>query len=261
MQIAIITPSSPCNPEAFEQGLDILRTWGHTILQSPNCQRAPFRYLAGTTDERLAELQWAMESPADLILAGRGGFGAHHLLPQTTAMLASHPEKALMGFSDITALHQLWLQAGFTAIHGPNVTTLAKLEPESLAITKNFLENFAPSANHEGQPLLGGNLAMLASLAGTPYLYNPNRPHRLFLEDVGERPYRLDRLLQQLLLSGYFEQVTQVFLGEFKDCEPVGEADYTALDVVIEFFNAQHIPCTTGFPTGHGSVNHPIILG
>ncbi len=273
MEIAIITPSSPCKKEAFAAGLDILKSWGHTPLLSPLAARAPQRYLAGSREERLKELNWALTSSAPFIMAARGGYGLHQLLPYLDNEAIAAAGKPLMGFSDITALHQVWLKNGAPVYHGPNVTTLAKLDEESLRRTRALLAGAPEWPNlpeitvdladdAEGDlELIGGNLAMLASLMGTPYLYRPHGSAVLFLEDVGEAPYRLDRLLHQLYLGGYFAPVKLVLLGEFVSCDPESAAGYKALDVLLEFFAEIAIPALAGFPSGHGVTNYPICLG
>jgi muramoyltetrapeptide carboxypeptidase len=229
--------------------------------------------LAGSREERLAELDWALNSSAPFIMAARGGYGVHQLLPYLNKKAIAAAAKPLMGFSDITALHKMWLLAGAPVYHGPNVSTLYKLDEKSLKYTAALLSgqdvvkeiiadfNAKITAPYVPNCLLGGNLAMLASLAGTPYLYKPAEKFTLFLEDIGEAPYRLDRLLQQLLLCGYFAPVERVFLGEFVGCDPDAAAGYKAIDVLKEFVAELDIPAFAGFPTGHGEVNYPLFLG
>ena len=270
MEIAIIMPSSPCKKEALTAGIDILKSWGHTPLLSPLAARPARRYLSGSREERLNELNWALDSSAPFIMAGRGGYGIHQLLPYLPEEKIRALAKPLMGFSDITALHQVWLKNGAPVYHGPNVSTLYKLDEESLRRTEALLSG-APKwpelppeflADRHGEyELIGGNLAMLASLAGTPYLYKPQKKAILFLEDIAEAPYRLDRLLHQLWLSGYFAPVEFVLLGEFVNCDPPEDAGYSALDVLLEFFAEIARPALAGFPSGHGVTNYPICLG
>jgi muramoyltetrapeptide carboxypeptidase len=175
----------------------------------------------------------------------------------------------VIGFSDITALHQLLQRQGLVSIHGPNLTQLSRVDGQAQARLFEVLESAAPAAELTGVetyvtgmaegPLVGGNLSVLTRLLGTPFLA-PLEGAVLLLEDVGERPYRLDRMWTHLALAGVFRQVRGIVLGEFTGCEEK-EADFSSADVLRELAAATGLPCAAGFPIGHGTRNQPLPLG
>ena len=179
------------------------------------------------------------------------------------------PAKPVIGFSDITALHQALQRQRLVSIHGPVLTQLSRLDAPTHARLFDLLESTAPAAELAGLetyvdgsaegPLLGGNLSVLTRLLGTPFLA-PLEGAILLLEDVGERPYRLDRMWTHLALAGVFRQVRGIVLGEFTGCEEK-EADFSSADVLRELAVATGLPCAAGFPIGHGARNQPLPLG
>jgi muramoyltetrapeptide carboxypeptidase len=177
--------------------------------------------------------------------------------------------QAIIGFSDITALHQ-WRQShGLVSIHGPVLTQLGRLGRSTSERLFSLLESDAPAAPLRGTatfvegiaegPLLGGNLSMFTRLLGTPFMPDLEGAILVF-EDVGERPYRLDRMWTHLELAGVFRQIKGIALGSFTHCEE-RDASYNSVDVLRDLAVATGLPCATGFPIGHGDVNEPVPLG
>jgi len=177
--------------------------------------------------------------------------------------------QAIIGFSDITALHQ-WRQShGLVSIHGPVLTQLGRLGRPTSERLFSLLESDAPAAPLRGTatfvegiaegPLLGGNLSMFTRLLGTPFMPDLEGAILVF-EDVGERPYRLDRMWTHLELAGVFRQSKGIVLGSFTHCEE-RDASYNSVDVLRDLAVATGLPCATGFPIGHGDVNEPVPLG
>jgi muramoyltetrapeptide carboxypeptidase len=174
-----------------------------------------------------------------------------------------------VGFSDITGLHAALQAAGRVSIHGPVVTQLATQPPGVVERLFRLLEDSAaPPAALAGTPvvggvaegpLLGGNLSLLTRLLGTPWLPDLDGAV-LLLEEVSERPYRIDRMWTHLRLAGVFERVRGLALGEFTQCEEP-EGDYTLGDVVRDLAAETGLPCVAGLPIGHGAVNVPVALG
>lgn len=269
-RVAVVAPAAPFERDAFEAGLRILAERYHPLFDERLFTRT--RYLAGDDARRLDELTAALTDDAvKAVFAARGGYGSLRLLPKLWAKLgaAGFRPKPVVGFSDITALHGSLQAAGWVSMHGPVVTQLGAQPREVAERLFHLLESAASPAPPltgtplvggvaEG-PLVGGNLSVLTRLLGTPYC-PPLRGAVLLLEDVGERPYRLDRMWTHLGLAGVFERVRGIALGEFTDCEEP-EADYGSADVLAELARETGLPCLGGLPIGHGPVNLPVPLG
>ena len=266
-RVAVIAPASSFDRASFESGLALIGARYEVHYRPGIFER--HRYLAGSDSRRLEELTDALLDPAIRgVFCARGGYGATRLLARLAAVRSAAP-KPLVGFSDITALH-LWLQSrGVVSIHGPVLTQLGRLPAETLQRLFHLLESSAPppalSASDtyvpgvaEG-PLLGGTLSVVTRLLGTPYMPSLEGAI-LLLEDVGERPYRLDRMWTHLELAGVLGQVRGIALGSFTNCEEK-DADYSAADLLRELAEASGLPCAAGFPIGHGAANEPVPLG
>lgn len=265
-RVAAVAPAGPFDQSALEAGLAVLGE-RYAVHYEPGIF-ARHRYLAGSDARRLAELTAALADPqVKAVFCARGGYGALRLLEGLEG--ARPGRKPLIGFSDITALHA-WLQRdGMISIHGPVLTQLGKLDARTHERLFALLESDVPAAPLQGSqtyvpgvaqgPLLGGTLAVLSRLLGTPFLPRLEGAI-LLLEDVGERPYRLDRMWTHLSLAGVFRQVRGIALGSFTGCEE-REAAYSSGDVLRELARATGLPCAAGFPLGHGERNEPVPLG
>jgi muramoyltetrapeptide carboxypeptidase len=266
-RVAVIAPASAFDRASFESGLALVGARYDVHYRPAIFERR--RYLAGSDDRRLGELTEALLDPAIRgVFCARGGYGATRLLARLAALAPATP-KPLVGFSDITALH-MWLQSrGVMSIHGPVLTQLGLLPEATRQRLFHLLESSAPApaltasdtyvAGVAEGPLLGGTLSVVTRLLGTPYLPSLEGAI-LLLEDVGERPYRLDRMWTHLELAGVLGQVRGIALGSFTNCEE-RDADYRAADVLRELAQATGLPCAAGFPVGHGAVNEPVPLG
>jgi len=266
-RVAVIAPASAFDRASFESGLALIGARYDVHYQPAIFERQ--RYLAGSDARRLAELTDALLDPAIRgVFCARGGYGATRLLERLRSVRLTSL-KPLVGFSDITALH-LWLQSlRIISIHGPVLTQLAQLPATTRERLFELLESPSPApalraidtcvAGVAEGPLLGGTLSVVTRLLGTPYLPSLEGAI-LLLEDVGERPYRLDRMWTHLELAGVFKQVRGIALGTFTNCEEK-DADYGAADVLRELAVATGLPCAAGFPIGHGALNEPVPLG
>ena len=264
-RVAIVAPAGPFEREAFESGLAALQPRYRVEFQAGLFQR--YRYLAGDDSRRLDELRGALRDPQiKAVFCARGGYGAMRLLPHLEALRSPKP---LVGFSDITALH-LWLQQqGVVSLHGPVVTQLGRQSEALRQRLFALLESSAPASPLSGTdtyvrgkvegPLIGGNLSVLSRLLATPYL-PPLEGAVLLLEDVGERPYRLDRMWTHLALAGVFRNVRGIVLGSFSGCDEP-DADYTSAEVLRGLAEQTGLPCAAGFPIGHGELNEAVPLG
>ncbi|MFM8967854.1 MAG: LD-carboxypeptidase [Vulcanococcus sp.] len=282
-RVQLAAASSALAPEAqarLESGMAVLNGWGLQVEPHP----APLRqwgYLAGRDAQRRADL----DPRAPLVACLRGGWGAARLLegdPRAGATAAGDPHW-LLGFSDVTSL--LWARqaVGITGgIHGPMVTTLAAEPSWSQERLRQLLFGQpAPALAGEGWnpgvaegPLLVGNLTVATHLLGTPHLPDL-RGAVLVLEDIGEAPYRLDRMLTHWRLSGALEQLAGLGFGRFSDCEPerdapdaesegegVGVGETVTVEQVLRERSADlGIPVLGGLAVGHGPGNGALPLG
>lgn len=268
--VAVIAPAGPFDRESFEAGVAVIAQ-RYRVQYDPGIFQQQ-RYMAGDDRRRLAELtQVLADRSIRGIFCARGGYGTMRLLqklqPQRAATAA--PAQPLIGFSDITALHQ-WRQShGIVSIHGPVLTQLGRLGRPTSERLFSLLESYTPAKPLHGTttfvegiaegPLLGGNLSVFTRLLGTPFM-PALEGAVLLLEDVGERPYRLDRMWTHLELAGVFRKVSGIALGSFTHCEE-RDAPYSSQDVLRELAVATGLPCATGFPIGHGDINEPVPLG
>jgi muramoyltetrapeptide carboxypeptidase len=263
--VAVVAPAGPFDRASFEAGLDVLRRRYDVVHGDGLFSKE--RYLAGSDQRRLLELQGALDDPSvRAVFAARGGYGTLRLLPMLR--LPKEP-KLLVGFSDVTALHAWFQREGRVSVHAPVITQLGRQAPDSQQRLFSVLESTAPVAPLPGARtlvsgtaeglLVGGNLAVFTRLLGTPYL-PPLDGSILLLEDVGERPYAVDRMWTHLRLAGVFERVKGIALGAFTQCEEK-DATYSSQDVLLGLAEETRLPCAQGFSVGHGDVNLALPLG
>ena len=271
-RVALIAPSGPLRP-ASELDFAVAQAkslgWDPVIGTSV---LAEMGYLAGTDQQRLSDINAALRDDAiDGIWCVRGGYGAIRLLDGLdTGAMRRHP-KSLIGYSDITALHAAFVDAAdVVCFHGPTarapLTTFSRKSLTQAVIAHRDPCGAAPSARAlrpgraEGR-LVGGNLALLASLAGTPYA--PDYTDAiLVLEDVGETTYRIDRMLHQLALSGAMNRLSGIAFGHFTDGTPASDITSRALDdVLLEAADRAGVPAVAGIPLGHIEDQWTIPLG
>jgi muramoyltetrapeptide carboxypeptidase len=227
-------------------------------------------YLAGPDDRRLAELTEALSDPdARAVIAARGGYGLARIVPALDAARLRDRPRWIVGFSDVTALHVESQRAGVASIHADNVAGLgradaaahgrffAALETPELARTFDGLSVWRGGCA-EG-PLTGGNLTLLFACAAAGRLRVPTGSV-LFIEDVGEAPYRVDRMLTALTTSGALDGLAGVLVGDFTDAPP-GRYGVPMESVLRERLAMLGVPVLAGFPAGHGARNEPLHLG
>jgi muramoyltetrapeptide carboxypeptidase len=282
--VALFFPSSHTGRNGgaqVESALAILAEWKLRPLALPEPPRRHL-YLAGTDAERAKEFQRLYTDPAvKALFAARGGYGAARLLPHLDAgRIAAAPPKAVVGMSDVVALFSyLHTVAGVSVLHASCLAAASlatsPLRTETLADLHAWLFGppparpygctllHAPAGGGSGTApvaarLLGGNLAVLASLLGTPWAPE-TAGCLLFLEDVNEQPYRVDRYLTQLRQAGRLDGVAGVVFGHMQNCdsEPPGLLD----DVLRDLFAGAPYPVATGLEAGHGPRNRALPLG
>ncbi len=266
-RVAVVAPCGPYPEARFAEGVRIATEAGYS-LDIPAGMLQTHRYLAAPDAVRLAQLQAALDSTThDAIWIARGGYGLTRLLPHLRTDRC-HP-KPVIGFSDATALLAwLWRMQWPHLIHGPVVNSLPITSDDARADLFRQL-NDARDRQFDVRPLASGraegvllaaNLSLLAALCGTPWQLDV-REAILIVEDIGEAPYRIDRLLTQLLQAGGLAGVRALVFGEFAQCEPPTGSSWTLEDILTEFSDRSGIPTWLGGPIGHSARNHPIRWG
>ncbi len=279
--LGIVAPASFIrNPESAEKFFTDFEEKGYRLKKG----KAIFKehgYYAGTDAERLDDLHAMFADPeVDAIFALGGGWGSGRLLPNLDYELIRNNPKILLGYSDITALHLgIHAQTGLVTFHGPNGMS------EWNEFTTEYFETVLiknKKAKWDGSPessedvekgrftiregtasgrLVGGNLTVLSSLVGTQYLPNMEGAI-LFLEDIGEDVYRIDRYLTHLKLAGVLDQVNGIVFGSCNDCEPEDkEHTFTLKEMLLLNLKPLNIPCFFGSPFGHIKDKYTLPLG
>lgn len=269
-RVAVVAPSGIFNPDRLQSGIDLITSWGLQVVEGRNLH-ARHRITAGTIQQRSADLTWALtDKEIDAVWFARGGYG--------TAQLLSHlpwsacDGRPVIGFSDATALLVALERVGVTGgVHGPVLHSLVghTSEDSVAALKKMLLEGGSywlkgrhlcgPHRAVQGR-LVGGNLCVLASLAGTPWSLRSNGAI-VVLEDINEPAYKIDRLISQLRDSGSLDGAVGIALGDFTDCAIPSSADWTLSDLLIDLLSPLGLPVISGLPVGHGSRNRPWQVG
>ena len=271
-RVALLAPAGPLRgPDELTSAIAHAESLGWEAVPSPHVLRRD-GYLAGSDDERLRDLNAALrDDRIDGIWCVRGGYGAMRLLDGIDYDAMRHHPKALIGYSDITALHAAFaVRSRVVSYHGPtaraSLTDFARDSLVRAVIAQRDSCGIAPAARtlREGGAagrLVGGNLALLAALAGTPYAPDYDGAI-LVIEDVGEPNYRIDRMLRQLVLSGSLARVAGIAFGEFTEGSPAHDAAARTLDHVLrEAADAAGVPTIAGIPLGHIDDQWTIPLG
>ena len=271
-RVALVAPAGPLRGEQdVARGMHNARCLGWEPVVGRHVLRRR-GYLAGTDAERLADLNAALADPdVDGVWCLRGGYGAMRLLERVDYDALARRPKAVVGFSDITALHAaIGVRAGLVTYHGP--VARGALPASSAASLRAALGERGDPCGHAPASralrggraagrLAGGNLALLAALAGTPWAPSLDGAI-LVLEDVNEAVYRVDRMLRQLLLAGMLRGCRAIAFGQCTDCPAESDDGARTLDdVLVELADELRVPCLAGIPMGHVDEQWTIPLG
>lgn len=271
--VLVVSPAKNIDGNLLQSAVRILEQWGLNVEVGKSAG-GQYYYFAGTDEERILDMQWAINhSEAKAIICARGGYGSVRVVDGLDYSALKQFPKWLTGFSDITVFHSKWHQLGLWSVHGtvplffesqgidsnPMKTLHAALFGEELHLSW-------PSAdeNSVGEitaPIVGGNLAILDSLQGTK-LDIDVAGKILFLEDVGEYGYKLDRMMWGLKLSGKLQQIVGLVIGgmtDMKDCEPV--LNMNTRQILAQFVSEVNGPVAFDYPAGHIANNCAIVLG
>lgn len=271
-RVAVVAPAGPVPRDAFAAGAAILGA-RYTLVHDERIF-AREGFLAGGDDARAGELVRALgDSSVEAVFCARGGYGLMRILPRLDAAAFARAPKLVVGFSDVTALHTWAFGAGVASLHAPVVTQLGHLPADDAAALFAACESPAPAppiaglrALNRGRggavegPLVGGNLEVLTRLVGTPWAVALDGAV-LFLEEIGERPYRIDRQLTQLRLAGALDRLAGVVLGDFVGCAEKDGGAPDAEAVLAERLAGRGIPVVAGAPVGHGTRNRAMPHG
>lgn len=263
-RVALVAPASPFDRDQFDAGvLELTRLGFQPVYEDDVFNHLPLT--AGSPDTRARALMRAFtDLEADAVMAVRGGYGSVELLPHLDAGRIRRARTAFVGYSDLTAVHSyLGACVGMASVHGPMLEGRFGQGPDSYdaprflqSLTDEPLGELEPTgleAIRSGEaagPLVGGTLTQLLASFDTPYVFRPPDRHILFLEDVGERPYRIHRMLTQWRLSGRLASASAIVFGQFPRCEEPG-GGVTVIDVLRESTAGFPGPVVWGFPSGH----------
>ncbi|MGL5619589.1 MAG: S66 peptidase family protein [Tannerellaceae bacterium] len=272
-RIEIISPSGAMSDELIDKGAEQLGALGYQVTIAQHA-KSKFGRFAGTARQRTEDfLQTFRNENVDAIWCSRGGYGCAHLLEalekETNKQISP---KWLIGYSDITALHAYLNNRGFQSLHAPMLKHLAE-EGNDTAITytQKILSGEYPRYTIDAHPLnklgkatatlRGGNLSVLLSLRGTPFDLPADTDIILFIEDIAEQPYHIERMLYNLKLGGVLSRIKGLIVGQFSDCPKDTSMPGSIYELISNLMYEYNIPVCFNFPVGHVKENYPLICG
>ena len=280
-KIALISPAGSVDPSQLEKGINLIISKGYEpVLGKHLYTKFSHGYnYAGTEKERISDMNWAFNDEGiSAIWTSRGGYGCQHLLRNLKLSKFRKNPKWYIGYSDNTVIQSYLMKNNFASIHGQTVKTSSfGVSDESYDLTFDILQGKLPKysiekstfnkdGNVEGE-LVGGNLALIYALLGTAYSFN-FKDKILFIEDIGENYYALDRMMISLDLAGVFRQIKGLIVGGMtnmgneKDNKNYEESfDEFAYQIISERLKKYDFPTVFGFPNGHIYDNRPLIIG
>ncbi len=271
-QIRIVSPSGSIHPDFIDGAKKVFTDWGLKGTEG-NFARSEYGRFAGTKEQRISDLQAALDDKnVKAILCSRGGYGIAQIIDKLDFTRFSENPKWLIGFSDITILHNVITNLGFASIHGIMAKDFTELPSDSEQIMrmKEILFGKMPSYTIAGQALnrngiangklIGGNLSVFMGLRGSRFDL-PYKNNILFIEDIGEKPYHIDRMMQNLRISGVLSQISGLIVGQFSDCDEDPLMMQTISEIIVDAVQDYDYPVCFNFPAGHVDYNLPLILG
>lgn len=280
-KIAVISPAGAVDTSQLEKGIEMIKSRGfepvlgeHLYTKFSN----GYNY-AGTEKERLKDINWALnDKDVSAVWASRGGYGCQHLVQHLKLKNFTENPKWYIGYSDNTVIQSYLLKKGFASIHGQTMKTSSfGVTDETYDLIFDILKGknlnytlksnqFNIPGNIEGE-LVGGNLALIYALLGTPYSFD-FKDKILFIEDIGENFYALDRMIMSLELAGVFKKIKGLIIGgmtnmgDEKENKSYEESfDEFAYKLISERISKYKFPTVFGFPNGHIKDNRPLIIG
>ena len=280
-KIALISPAGSVDPSQLEKGINLIISKGYEpVLGKHLYTKFSHGYnYAGTEKERISDMNWALnDDNISAIWASRGGYGCQHLLKHLRLSKFKKNPKWYIGYSDNTVVQSFLLKNNFASIHAQTIKTSSfGVTEESYDLIFDVLNgklpkysieknNFNKPGNAEGE-LVGGNLALIYALLGTSYSFN-FQDKILFIEDIGEKYYALDRMLISLELAGVFRKIKGLIIGgmtnmgDEKENRNYEESfDKFSYQIISDRIAKYDFPTIFGFPNGHIFDNRPLIIG
>ena len=268
--IRIISPSGAINPQLILRAQQRLQSWGYHVTIGQYAMQQYGRF-AGTAQQRLSDINQALADPSiDIILCSRGGYGLQQIVDKI--VLPTRPKEEwplVVGFSDVTILHALMSVNGVPSLHASMCKALATLQEDDTTLMhlRNALETgrMWENAVFAGKPIVGGNLSVLYGLQGTLYSLNAiidkcETAPWLLIEDICERHYHIDRMLNNLRMSGVLDRVSGVIVGQFTDCDDDPKMNCTVQQTIAQILSGYDFPIIWNAPYGHIDGNEPILL-
>lgn len=271
-RIHIVSPSGAIQSELIDGAKSTLEKLGFNVTIGKNAKNEFGRY-GGTETERISDLQEALDnSNIKGILCSRGGYGVSQIIDKLDFSAFCSQPKWLLGFSDITVLHSAINNKEIASLHSIMAKHLTELSPASdqtsmlLDILSGNFPTYkinAEELNRNGKAtgkIIGGNLSVMAGLRGTPF--EPEYENNiLFIEDIGEKPYHIDRMMQNLRLGGVLKKISGLIVGQFSDCDEDPLMGKTIQEIIASSVEDYNYPVCFNFPAGHVEYNLPLILG
>lgn len=304
--IRILSPASAIDSQWIRRATARLEQWGFGVSVAEHAYGNIGRFSA-TDEQRVADLNAALADPTvDIILCSRGGYGLQRIIDKVVLPeRPKHQWPLVVGYSDITALHNLFSLHGVPSLHAnmckdlsllpdDDMALMAEREflvatdiPTSLSLTSHLLPlTYHPSPHHANIPytihhtpssplnrsgeargkLIGGNLSVLYGLQGTPYglmqvIEQCAEPPILFIEDISENHYHIDRMLHNLRMSGVLDKIGGLVVGEFTDCPDDASMGCTLRESIRQVVEPYMFPVLFDYPSGHIDSNYPLLLG
>ena len=278
--IAVISPAGSVEPAQLEKGIEMIRSRGYEPVLGKHLYTKfsnGYNY-AGTEEERLEDMNWALnDREISAVWASRGGYGCQHLLKGLDLKGFTRNPKWYIGYSDNTVIQSYLLKKGFASVHGQTVKTSGfGVTEESYDLIFDILNGSLPEysikPHQNNKPgsvkgeLVGGNLALIYALLGTKYSFD-FKDKILFIEDIGENFYALDRMIMSLELAGVFNKISGLVIGgmtnmgdEKENSHYQESFDEFAYHLISERIAKYNFPVVFGFPNGHIRDNRPMII-
>lgn len=270
-KIAIIAPAGRLPINGLDEAVKVLTSWGLKVILAKHVYDTD-NYFAGTDAARLKDLQQAFDNPSIMaVLCARGGYGVTRILEKIELEAIKKSPKWVIGFSDITALHLKLENQGIASIHGPMGTSFTNENNHSAinslkgllfeGVSKVVINESGVRTGSVTAAITGGNLSLIIDSLGTTEEID-TRNKILFVEEIGEKTYKIDRMFQQLLRAGKLDKLAGLVIGHFSEIDegdtPFGESWQEVIKKIAEPYS---YPLAFGFSIGHERENMPLVMG